>query len=270
MGDQLVKWALSVAGLSEGEKLLLVIYAEAAKDTTRICWPGDKSVSELLEVTERTVERRRDTLKARGLVSVSRRRVKGVRRPRNQIEVLCDLPDRTTSGRSERATRQSERNHPTTDDDLPDATLSSGLYRGTSSRNQKGGTSARERTTPSPDFSSSDFGFATAVLEAFNDVFRENFSAYGTTCRPTSYLRNIAARLVDHPELKLADLRLMLERNARAPWWREQMPTPDTIFGNQAKFVRSLESNGIPDSGRTVRRSIDRSRAWTPGEKEPF
>lgn len=105
---------------------------------------------------------------------------------------------------------------------------------------------------------------AEAAIGAFNERSGSGLKLLTSTGKPTEALKRIVMRLRESRDLTAKQIVGIINRNFDNPWWKGEAGI-GVIFGPNV-WDKAMANDGVPDSGRTVRRGID-----TPGrrKKEP-
>ena len=73
------------------------------------------------------------------------------------------------------------------------------------------------------------------------EILAEFNSWAGTGYSVEAHITPIVGRIREHPDLAIDDHRRVIRATFLAPWWGEETPGVEVIYGNRALFERQLE-----------------------------
>lgn len=218
-----INWAWELERLDPTEKLVLLAICDCHNGETGVCCPSRQYIARRACVGVRSVSRWMHSLEQRGLIRRLEHFDEEGRRRANDIEVLLHEATPATTGG---VTSDKGEGVAGDKDDLVTGDKAIEPEEGTGRRNRT--RRARVGRLPVTD---RERELSQQVLAVWNELAGQSMSSSDWTAR-------IIGRIREHPELELADHRLVIEAALADPWWTGP-PTPSVVYGNGALFERS-------------------------------
>ena len=249
-----MSWVLKNSEARLGQRLVLLVLADHAKEDGSSSWPSIATIASEARLSESQVKRcLRELLGSKSIVKT------GISKHGTHIyEVAMDEEARKASIDARRGAQIAPQGGANTTGEggantteggrilRPEPSLkqpsfekqpSKDLERASAGGNQVAVIVARKnRSVDRQIVTSEEDALAREVLLAWNELASQSLSSQ-------DWLNKIILRAREHPELTLVDHQFVIDQNLKDPWWKGPA-NPSVIYGSGAQFERSMLAAG--------------------------
>lgn len=272
----MVPMALTLdARINDRAKTVYTVMLNFAR-RTESCWPGQKRISEMLGVTERTIRTAINDLSEAGHIVVQQRgggtniyQLRTLALTEVQSPKQPNLPDfvrstrKNSSGGNKGVTRKkpsgSTRKNSSCKVDTGEVEEDKQHATAAGAESKPGKKKPPTATVDGHKIKPDEWDLATHLLDRFNGLTGRSWSAKGTTGKPTENVKRIIMRLREYPEIDREAHVEILERAFAYPWWGAKPPSSTGVIYGPNAFPRCVTADAQPKRPEG-RRSFDNER----------
>ena len=219
MSIHVMSWVLRESEAKLGDRLVLLVLADHAKDDGTSAWPSVDTIGREARLTRRQVQRCLRNLELADEITAT---------GKTRMGTVVYSVNGFVRGRQY---------------DAPGAT--STTSEGATNRAEGGVVVTPEPSLEQPSELQSSAHRAREILKTWNELA-------GQTLRSEVWVRRIMACVKLYPELTLEEHTWIISASLSRPWWSGK-PTPAVIYGTTAQFERTLQ--GVADNEIRATRS---------------
>jgi len=251
MSVQALSWAMEQRGLDDGEARLLWVLANRANEEG-VAYPGQLTLAEWCEASERTIRRRLASLQERGLLTREHRQRENGSRTSDEIHLALESNRTPASGRTE--SNRTPVSGPETKG------VRSTALTGEQSTLVDVPSPRKNVSVAHHKLTGDEWKTASALLSRFNERAGTKFGALTSRRDPSPNAVMIIRRIREWPEMTADDHLAVLDRCFDKPWWKGKIRTVGIVYapGQYPKAVNP------PDEARQFEAERDDSEIAYP------